>query len=54
MMAAGLPKGFAVMKVLTGCIQLRSEAYVSENGGNLKIDAKYLMTDDKKARQIRP
>ena len=46
-------KGFAVMKgpkqVTAFKLRSEAEAYVSENGGNLKIDAKYLMTDDKKA-----
>ena len=46
-------KGFAVMKgpkqVTAFKLRGEAEAYVSENGGNLKIDAKYLMTDDKKA-----
>jgi len=46
-------RGFAVMKgpkqVTAFKLKSEAEAYVAEKGGNLTIDGKYLMTDDKKA-----
>lgn len=46
-------RGFAVMKgpkqVKAFKLKSEAEAYVAANGGNLTIDGKYLMTDDKKA-----
>lgn len=46
-------KGFAVMRgpkqVTAFKLRSEAEAYLAENEGNLSIDAKYLMTDDKKA-----
>ena len=46
-------RGYAVMngkkQVTAFKLQSEAEAYVAENGGNLTIDGKYLMTDDRKA-----
>jgi len=46
-------RGYAVMKgpkqVTAFKLASEAEAYVAENGGNLSIEGKYLMTDDKKA-----
>jgi len=46
-------RGYAVMKgpkqVTAFKLKSEAEAYVAEKGGNLTIDGKYLMTDDKKA-----
>ena len=45
-------RGFAVMngpkQVTAFKLKSEAEAYVAENGGNLTIDGKYLLTDDKK------